>query len=80
MSELDHAADGELLEECIDELDVAINELHRFPEPVLAFALRAHLIALLRSMLEAGQLGGEELTEFLTTLETEIHSDAEEGP
>lgn len=85
MSEQNRTAAQERLEECIDELDAAIERLQRFPQEVLAFALRAHLAALLCSMIEAGHLGGAPLADFLADflagLEAEVlQADAEESP
>ncbi len=81
MSEQSPTDVDESLEECIDELDAAIESLQRFPAEVLAFALRAHLAALLRSMLEAGLLGGPPLADFLSGLEAEVRqSEADESP
>jgi hypothetical protein len=72
MSEQNRTDAHEMLEECIDELDKAIEGLQRFPPEVLAFALRAHLAALLRSLTEAGQLGAQPLADFLAGLEAEV--------
>jgi hypothetical protein len=72
MPEQDQGAVDAPLEECIDELDVAIENLKRFPQAVLAFAMRVHLAALLRAMADAGELGQPEIREFLTGLEAEL--------
>jgi hypothetical protein len=71
MSGSDRADADEMLEACIDELDAAIEGLQRFPPEVLAYALRAHLAALLHSLTRAGLLGPQPLGEFLGCLEAE---------
>ena len=38
---LDDSSDG-TIEQCIDEIDGLVEQLERFPLPVLAFALRTH--------------------------------------
>lgn len=68
MSEWESERDQTLLEECIDELDAAIESLERFPAPVLAFALRVHLAALLHALELSGQIADQELDEFLSRL------------
>ncbi len=68
MSEWESEGDQILLEECIDELDAAIGSLERFPSVVLAFALRVHLAALLHALEVSGQIGDQELQEFLSRL------------
>ncbi len=68
MSEWESEQDQTLLEECIDELDAAIESLERFPAVVLAFALRVHLAALLNALGVSGQIGDQALEEFLSRL------------
>jgi hypothetical protein len=59
------------LEQCIDELDQFVGSLARYPEPVLAFALRMHLSALLRAMVDCHTCTREEVRQFLVELEQE---------
>ena len=58
-----------MLEESIDELDEAVEKLERFPEAVLAYALRVHLAGLLHVLLECGQCTPSEVKEFIAGLE-----------
>lgn len=66
MSELGSDTDEALLEECIDELDAAVEKLERFPAFVLAVAMRAHLSALLNALRVNGQIGERELCDFVS--------------
>ena len=60
-----------VLEECVDELGQLTRRLERFPEIVLAFALRAHLGGLLCVLRERQQITLGEVKEFLAALEAE---------
>ena len=40
------------IEQCVDEIDDFIETLERYPESVIAMALRVHLGALLRAMVD----------------------------
>ncbi len=65
-------------EECADELNDFINTLQHYPHTLLAFALRAHLAALLQTLLVHGLWTREEVTTFLADMEREtLHPDAE---
>ncbi len=59
------------MEECVDELDGLIEQLDRYPPPLLAFALRAHLAGLLRAMVEAQVWSREHVRQFVVELEQE---------
>src|ERR1700689_5467960 len=59
------------LEQCVDEIDDAIETLERYPESVIAMALRIHLGALLRAMVDDQLCSLQEVREFLATLEQE---------
>ncbi|HEY4214954.1 MAG TPA: hypothetical protein VGM84_25990 [Steroidobacteraceae bacterium] len=59
-------------EECVDELGDAIVALERFSDTVIAYALRAHLSALLSALLECDGCTREAVREFLSTLEAEV--------
>jgi hypothetical protein len=62
----DHA-----VEECLDELNDFIAGLQRFAPTALAVALRVHLEALLRALLEDRWCTREEIRAFLKELERE---------
>jgi hypothetical protein len=64
-------AEGAMLEQCIDEIDQFVASLQRYQEPVLAFALRMHLSALLRAMVDCHACTREEVRQFLVELEQE---------
>jgi hypothetical protein len=66
MSAMESEADETSLEECIDELDAAVERLDRFPAFVLALAMRAHLSTLLHAMRVSGQIGDRELRDFVS--------------
>jgi hypothetical protein len=61
-------ADG-TVEECLDELNELTAGLERFPETVLAVALRVHLESLLQALLESGVCTREEVRDFIRELE-----------
>jgi len=65
------ASDEASLEQCIDDIDQFVDTLDRYPEPVLAFALRAHLSALLRVLVDSHTCTREEVRQFLVELERE---------
>ena len=65
------ASDEASLEQCIDEIDQFVATLDRYQEPVLAFALRAHLSALLRALVDSRACTREEVRQFLVELERE---------
>lgn len=66
----DPAAHG-TIEECIDQIDDFIDRLERYPPPVLAFALRAHLGGLLRAMVDQQVCTREQVRQFVVELEHE---------
>jgi hypothetical protein len=59
------------IEQCVDEIDDFIETLERYPESVIALALRIHLGALLRAMVDDELCGREEVREFVIALEQE---------
>jgi hypothetical protein len=59
------------VEECLDDLNDLIGGLQRYPPTLLAVALRVHLEALLRSLLEEKVCTREEVREFIKELERE---------
>jgi hypothetical protein len=71
------AADETLLEQCLDELDAAVEKLGRFPVFVLALAMRAHLAALLNAMRVGGQIGEQELRDFISGVHPEADAPVE---
>jgi hypothetical protein len=60
------------IEECIDEFDGFVDTLTKYPEPVLALALRIHLAALLRALLESHRLTKAQVREFLRDMGREV--------
>lgn len=59
------------IEQCVDEIDDFIETLERYPESVIALALRIHLGALLRAMVNDELCSREEVREFVIALEQE---------
>lgn len=59
------------IEQCVDEIDDFIETLERYPESVIAMALRVHLGALLRAMVDDQLCSLEEVREFVAALERE---------
>lgn len=72
------APHGATLEECVDELDQFVDTLGRYRESVVAFALRMHLSALLRAMVDSHSCTREEVRQFLVELEQEALGVGEE--
>jgi phage tail tape-measure protein len=66
------------IEQCADEIDDFIETLVRYPESVIAMALRIHLGALLRAMVDDGLCGRDEVREFVAALEQEAIGGAEQ--
>jgi hypothetical protein len=60
-----------VIEECVDQIDDFIESLDRYPESVIAMALRIHLGALLRTMLNAQLCSRADVREFVAALEQE---------
>jgi hypothetical protein len=58
-------------EECADELNDFVATLQKYPDTVLAFALRAHLCGLLQALQAHGQWSREEVATFLGEMEQE---------
>jgi hypothetical protein len=59
------------IEQCVDEIDDFIETLVRYPESVIAMALRVHLGALLRAMVDDQLCSRAEVREFVAALERE---------
>jgi hypothetical protein len=59
------------IEQCVDEIDDFIETLERYPESVIAMALRVHLGALLRAMVDEQLCSLQEVREFVAALEQE---------
>ena len=74
MSDAGSGTEEALLEECVEELDAAVERLDRFPVFVLALAMRVHLAALLDAMRVSGQIGEQELRDFVSG----VHPGADE--
>jgi len=66
-----------MLEECVDEIDEFITTLQRYPEAVLAFALRIHLGTLLRALQERELCTPAETATFLDALKSEARPEME---
>jgi len=60
------------IEACVDELDDFVANLTRYPEPIIAVALRLHLGGLLRAQLDQGALNETQVREFLGELQHEV--------
>jgi hypothetical protein len=65
-------ANAAALEQCVDQIDDFIETLNRYPGSVIALALRIHLGALLRAMLDDQLCDRDEVREFVAALEQEI--------
>lgn len=63
------ATDEGQLEECVDLLDELVNTWDRYPEVVIACALRIHLGALLRAMADNQVCSREDVRQFVLELE-----------
>jgi hypothetical protein len=59
------------IEQCVDRLDELVQSLEPYPDAVLAIALRLHLSALLRAMVEQHVCSREDVRQFLVELEQE---------
>lgn len=59
------------IEQCVDEIDDFIETLVRYPESVIAMALRIQLGALLRAMVDDQLCSRAEVCEFVAALEQE---------
>ena len=57
---------------CIRDRDGFVDTLTRYPEPVLALALRVHLAALLGALLESQALTRTQVREFLRDLSRDV--------
>ena len=66
----DESSDG-TIEECVDEIDEFIEQLERYPPPILAVALRTHLGGLLRAMVAGHICTREHVRQFVVELEHE---------
>jgi hypothetical protein len=72
MSIPDSSSPAGTLEECIDELNDFVLGAERFSSEILAMAMRTHLAALLRALLEHGECTREEAATFVAELESEV--------
>jgi len=64
-------ATAAVLEQCVDEIDDFIETLDHHPGSVIAMALRIHLAALLRAMIDDQLCSRDEVCEFVAGLEQE---------
>ena len=68
-------------EECTDELNDLFNTLERYPPTMLAFALRAHLSALLQALQINALWTHNEVITFMEDMQQEaLELDAEYDP
>jgi len=74
MSPLTPDGVADTLEACIDAIGELVTTLDRFDDATFAFGLRAHLVPLLRLMLEHGTCTREEARGFLRELENDVLS------
>jgi hypothetical protein len=80
MSTPDSSSPNATLEECIDELNDFVLGAERFSSDVLAMAMRTHLAALLRALLEHGECSREEAATFIAELGREVLEEAQADP
>jgi hypothetical protein len=64
--------DEHAVEECVDQLGEALRALDAYPPTVTAVALRAHLEALLQTLLEAEVCTHAQVRAYLKELEREV--------
>ena len=62
------------IEECVEDLERFVATLTRYPEPVLALAMRVHLAGLLRALRDENALSEGDARQFLTDLGDEVFS------
>lgn len=62
------------IEECVEDLERFIATLTRYPEPVLALAMRVHLAGLLRALRDENALSERDARQFLNDLGNEVFS------
>ncbi len=73
------SASGSSLEECADDLNDFVATLGRYSCPVLAFAFRAHLSAILQALVVHGEWSSEHAAAFLNDMMREtLEPDARE--
>jgi hypothetical protein len=68
MSTPDSTAIDGTIEECVDELADFVATLDRFPQAVLALAIRIHLAGLLQALIEHGMCARDQVTDFIAEL------------
>jgi len=69
MSTPDPMPEDGTFEECVDELNDLVAALDRYPQWVVAFAMRTHLACLLQALLEHGVCTRPQVVEFVAELE-----------
>jgi hypothetical protein len=72
MSEHFGTANAAALEQCVDQIDDFIETLDQYQGSVIALALRIHLGALLRAMLDDQVCSREDVRDFVVALEQEV--------
>lgn len=69
---IEHSADDNILEECIEELDELVMSLDRFPPTAVAVAMSTHLASLLGALLDERQCTAEDVRELLREIESGV--------
>lgn len=65
-------SDGEVVEECIEELDELIMSLDRYPPAAVAVAMSNHLEGLLGALLDEDRCTAEEVRGLLREIEAGV--------
>jgi enoyl-CoA hydratase/carnithine racemase len=68
----------ECVDDCVDEIDEALDLLERFPPPIVAAALGVHLKALLGSMMVCHICSKEEALELIDKIRRDLLEDMAE--
>ena len=69
---IEHSADDNILEECIEELDGLVMSLDRFPPTAVAVAMGTYLESLLGALLDERQCTAEDVRELLREIESGV--------
>jgi hypothetical protein len=69
---IEHSADDNILEECIEELDELVMSLDRFPPTAVAVAMGTYLESLLGALLDERQCTAEDVRELLREIESGV--------
>lgn len=69
---IEHSADDNILEECIEELDELVMSLDRFPPTAVAVAIGTYLESLLGALVDERQCTAEDVRELLREIESGV--------